>query len=148
MNENRLSGSLIEPVTLQNAPMPEALGWLLFLLLLARYPVQTLIGLAAIFVVAWVFRKPSGDTSTSRGNAMTVTPAAMDARTADGRFPLLNEDWAGEIVLAIDDEEVPDVIRVHGARFKNPARYVIDLGHGEYLLYGSDGELLDLCYLR
>lgn len=125
--------------------MFEVLGWLLFLFLLALHPMLTLIGLAAIIIVAWVFRKPSGD--TNRGNAMTVTPADMDAKTADGRFPILNEDWVGEIVLAIDDAAVPHAIRAHGARFRNPARFVIDLGHGEYLLYGADGELLDLCHL-
>ncbi|MEW5889132.1 MAG: hypothetical protein AB1768_08760 [Pseudomonadota bacterium] len=72
---------------------------------------------------------------------------AEPPRTADGRFPLLNEDWAGEVVLSIDDAEIPELIRRHGARFRNPARYAIDLGGGEYLLYGGDGELLDLCHL-
>lgn len=126
--------------------MLETLGGLLFLILLAIHPLPTLIGLAAIFVVAWIFRKPSID--TNGGNAMTITPVAMDARTADGRFPILNADWEGEIVLAIDDEEVPEAVRAHGARFRNPARYALDLGNGEYLLYGGDGELLDMCVLK
>lgn len=119
--------------------MFEVLGWLLFLFLLAIHPVLTLIGIAAIFVVGWVFRQ-----ELSRPPAENTMPA----RTADGRFPLLNEDWENAIVLAIDDAEVPESIRAHGARFRNPARYVIDLGGGEYLLYGADGELLDLCHLR
>lgn len=72
----------------------------------------------------------------------------MESKTADGRFAILNEDWDGEIVLAIDDPEVPEVIRRHGARFRTPARYAIALGHGEYLLYGGDGELLDICALK
>ncbi len=70
------------------------------------------------------------------------------SRTIDGRFPILNEDWVGALVLAIDDAEVLEVIRRHGARFRNPARYVIALGHGEYLLYAGDGELLDMCVLK
>lgn len=119
--------------------MFEALGWLLFLFLLATHPVPTLVGVAAIFVVRGIFRKAQG---------RPLERDTMDAGTADGRFPPLNEDWAGEIVLAIEDEEVPETIRAHGARFKNPARYVIDLGNGEYLLYGGDGELLDLCCLH
>ena len=116
--------------------MLEVLGWLLFLFLLATHPVPTLLGVAAFFVVGWIFRK---ELNQSQGEN------SMQARTADGRFPILNEDWEGAVVLAIDDEEVPDVIRVHGARFKNPARHAIDLGNGEYLLYGGDGELLDMC---
>lgn len=43
--------------------------------------------------------------------------ADIEAKTADGRFPILNEDWIGETVLAIDDAEVPEVIRRHGASF-------------------------------
>ena len=60
---------------------------------------------------------------------------------------ILNEDWEGEDVWFVDDPRVPQVIREHGARFRNPARYVIAVD-GEYLLYGADGELLDLCRLR
>lgn len=79
----------------------------------------------------------------------TPPPAqkAEPPRTADGRFLILNEDWVGEVVLSIDDAGIPEPIRRHGARFRNPARYVIDLGEGEYLLYDGDGELLDLCHL-
>lgn len=61
---------------------------------------------------------------------------------------MLNEDWVGEVVLAIDDPEVPEAVRRHGARFHNPTRYVIDLGNGDHLLYAADGELLDLCSLE
>lgn len=71
-----------------------------------------------------------------------------ETRTGDGCIPLLNEDWGGETVLSIDDPEIPYIIRRHGARFRNPARYALDLGNGEYLLYGGDGELLDLCHLK
>lgn len=119
--------------------MFEVLGWLLFLFLLAMHPVLTLLGVAAVFIVCWIFCKELGRPPGEN---------TMPARTADGRFPILNEDWEGAIVLAIDDEEVPEVIRAHGARFKNLARYAIDLGRGEYLLYGADGELLDMCVLK
>lgn len=61
---------------------------------------------------------------------------------------LLNEDWIGEDVWAIDDPRVPEEIRAHGAGFRNPACYVIALGDDEFALYGGDGELLDLCCLR
>jgi hypothetical protein len=119
--------------------MLNALALLFFLFVLAVHPVPALIALAAIGVAAWLFRTQP---VAARGRD------EMEARTADGRFPILNEDWQGETVLAIDDEDVPEIIRRHGARFRNPARYVIDLGNGEYVLYGADGELLDLCYLR
>jgi len=61
---------------------------------------------------------------------------------------ILNEDWVNEEVLDIDDPRIPQAIRDFGAAFRNPARYVIDLGHDEYALYGADGELLDLCFLK
>lgn len=60
---------------------------------------------------------------------------------------ILNEDWVGEDVWTIDDARVPDVIRQHGGRFRNPARYVIEVNPDEFALYGGDGELLDLCVL-
>lgn len=49
------------------------------------------------------------------------------------------------MVLSIDAPEIPELIRRHGARFRNPPRSMIDLGSGEYLLTSVDGELLDLC---
>jgi len=60
----------------------------------------------------------------------------------------LNPDWEGEEVLDIDDPAVPEEIREFGRRFRNPARYVIHLGWDEYLLYGADGELLDMVFLE
>lgn len=51
-------------------------------------------------------------------------------------------------LIDIDDPVVPEEIRAHGARFKNPARYVADLGNDEYVLYAQDGELLDMVYLK
>lgn len=47
----------------------------------------------------------------------------------------------------INDPCVPDEVRDHGRRFKKPARYVIDLGNDEFILYAEDGELLDLVSL-
>lgn len=61
---------------------------------------------------------------------------------------ILNEDWVGEDVWSIDDARVPEVIRQHGERFRNPGRYVIEVNPDEFALYGGDGELLDLCALR
>jgi hypothetical protein len=58
----------------------------------------------------------------------------------------MNEDWEGEEVLDINNSVLPDSLREIGRQFKNPARYVIDLGGGEYLLYAEDGELLDGVY--
>jgi hypothetical protein len=66
---------------------------------------------------------------------------------ADHELPILNEDWIGEEVLSIDDPGIPPALQAHGARFRKPARYVIELGPGEYALYAADGELLDLCWL-
>jgi len=55
----------------------------------------------------------------------------------------MNEDWVGEEVLDIDSPDLPDALRKQGNLFKNKARYVIDLGGGEYVLYAKNGELLD-----
>lgn len=60
---------------------------------------------------------------------------------------VLNEDWIGEDVWTIDDPRVPEEIREHGASFRNPARYVIEVGEGEYLLYAGNGDLIDMCVL-
>lgn len=51
-------------------------------------------------------------------------------------------------LLDIDDPRVPDIVRAHGRRFRKPARFVIDLREGEYLLFAEDGELLDGVYLK
>lgn len=60
----------------------------------------------------------------------------------------MNEDWDGEEVISINDKRVPKAVRQHGKLFKNPARFVIDAGDGQYLLYAEDGELLDLVYVN
>lgn len=51
-------------------------------------------------------------------------------------------------MLDIDDPRIPEIIRLHGSRFRNPARYAIALTDREFLLYGGDGELLDMCFLK
>ena len=38
---------------------------------------------------------------------------------------------------------VPAALRDHRRRFRKPARYVVDLGGGEYFVFTEDGELLD-----
>jgi hypothetical protein len=55
----------------------------------------------------------------------------------------MNEDWENEEIWDIEEPHFPDALREHGKCFKNPAKYVIDLGNGEYVLYAEDGELLD-----
>lgn len=58
-------------------------------------------------------------------------------------------DWDGdEDIVDIDNARIPQAVRTHGARFRNPARFVADLGNDEYVLFAEDGELLDLVYLR
>jgi hypothetical protein len=53
-----------------------------------------------------------------------------------------------EEVLDIEDERVPQVVRQHGRRFRKPAKWVIDVGAGEYVLFSEDGEVLDLVIVR
>lgn len=48
-----------------------------------------------------------------------------------------------EEAIDIDDPGLPDALREHGKQFRKPARYVVDLGDGEYLLFSEDYELLD-----
>ena len=57
-------------------------------------------------------------------------------------------DAEDEEVMDIDDPRVPEAVRQHGLRFRNPARYVVDLGNGEYILGAEDGELLDLLIIK
>ncbi len=52
-------------------------------------------------------------------------------------------DDEGEL-LDIGDPRIPQAVRDHGRRFRNPARYAFDFGDGAYLLFGQDGELLDM----
>ena len=61
---------------------------------------------------------------------------------------ILNKDWVGEDVWIVNDPRVPMAVRDHGARFRHPACYVIEVEPGSYLLYAADGELLDLCCLK
>lgn len=113
----------------------------MFLLALANYPRVTLISVAVLVVVAWLLK----DEKLAQPNPRT--PPQAQPMTANG-LPDLNEDWIGEEVLLIDDARIPQEVRQHGARFRNPARYAIELAPGEYALYGADGELLDLCFLE
>ena len=59
-----------------------------------------------------------------------------------------DNDAGDEEVMDIDDPRVPEEIRGHGMRFRKPARFVIDLGRGEYVLSAADGEVLDLVCLK
>lgn len=114
------------------------LTWLFLLVMLAIYPRATAAVIVLGFFLAWVF----GDKGPASGKP-TVSPASRP--TIANGLPALNEDWVGEEVLPIDDECIPPLVRAHGERFRNPARYAIVVGAGEYALYAADGELLDLC---
>ncbi|MDF9392878.1 MULTISPECIES: hypothetical protein [Methylococcus] len=95
------------------------LDWIAFLLVLALIAIKPWV-LAIVVPLALLFwwhlriSPPPAEKSPE-----------PETRTADGRFALLNKDWVGEVVNAIDDPEIPEIIRRHGARFRNPARYVI-----------------------
>ena len=56
----------------------------------------------------------------------------------NGMANAMNRD-DGKEAMDLDDPRVPDTIRVHGLRFRKPARFVVDLGNGE---------LLDPVYLK
>jgi hypothetical protein len=60
----------------------------------------------------------------------------------------MNEDWQGEELLDVDNPQLPDTLREHAKKFRNPGRYVIEVGESEYVLYAEDGELLDLFFLK
>lgn len=53
-----------------------------------------------------------------------------------------------EDIIDIDDARIPQAVRTHGAQFRNPARFVVDMENGEYVLFAEDGALLDLVHLR
>lgn len=57
----------------------------------------------------------------------------------------MNQDQMSDEDEAIDinDPRLPDALREHGKRFHRPARWAVDLGDGEYLLFSEDYELLD-----
>ena len=59
----------------------------------------------------------------------------------------MDEELQDSVYFA-DDPRLPPVIREHGARFRNPCFYVVDLGFGEYLLFAEDGELLDAVTMK
>jgi hypothetical protein len=56
-------------------------------------------------------------------------------------------DDENDDVIPIDDPRVPEWVRAHGRRFRQPAAYVESLDADEYALFASDGELIDLVYL-
>jgi hypothetical protein len=116
-------------------------GWFLFIVALASYPYLVLTVLALGLVAGLLTRRAVSSPSSS-----TATQKPMTG--ADHELPILNEDWIGEEVLSIDDLGIPPAVQAHGARFRKPARYVIELGLDEYALYAADGELLDLCFLE
>ena len=49
-------------------------------------------------------------------------------------------------IWTIDDYRVPLWVRAHGLRFRYPAAFVECLGDGEYVLFGDDGEMVDMVY--
>ncbi len=53
-----------------------------------------------------------------------------------------------EEIMDIDDPRVPEILRAHGRRFRPPAKVVMYLGNGEYVLETDDGEALDLVCLE
>ncbi len=59
----------------------------------------------------------------------------------------MHGDEEGEI-MDIDDPRVPELLRAHGRRFRPPAKVVMCLGNGEYVLETNDGEVLDLVSLE
>lgn len=56
---------------------------------------------------------------------------------------MVQNELDNDEAIDINDPKLPDALREFGKRFKEPARWVIDLGDGEYLLYSEDYELLD-----
>ncbi|WP_303783508.1 hypothetical protein [Azovibrio restrictus] len=118
--------------------LAQFVGILAIIVGFATHPWLVLAVGAAIVALTWISRAKTSS---------PPAPARSDLMSANG-LPALNEDWVGEEVLSIDDDRIPPAIREHGARFRNPARYAIAVSAHEYLLYGGDGELLDLCWLK
>lgn len=52
-----------------------------------------------------------------------------------------------DAIFPILDPRVPDEIRTFGLQFRNPAAFVEVLSETEYVLFASDGELIDLVVL-
>lgn len=61
-------------------------------------------------------------------------------------WPMAMHDELDE-VRSISDPRVPQWVREHARRFRQPVTWVEDLGDDEYALYAEDGELIDLCRL-
>jgi len=60
----------------------------------------------------------------------------------------MNEDWQHNLVIDINAPSLPKAIRQHALSFKNPGKFVIEMGDGEYVLYTEDGDLLDLFFVK
>ncbi len=63
-------------------------------------------------------------------------------------FEHLSDEDDDEGILDVNDPAVPEIVRDHGRRFRNPAKYVVPLGNDEYVLFGEDGEVLDGVWLK
>lgn len=73
----------------------------------------------------------------------TLQPLAV---TPSRKIPVLDETLDQQDIWAIDDYRVPLWVREHGLRFRYPAAFVECLGDGEYVLFGDDGEMVDMVY--
>jgi len=56
----------------------------------------------------------------------------------------MKNDDEEETVMDINDPQVPEAIRKHAARFKDPVRFVVFCG-AEIILLSEEGELIDIC---
>lgn len=73
----------------------------------------------------------------------TLQPLAVTHRW---KIPVPDETLDQQDIWAIDDYRVPLWVREHGLRFRYPAAFVECLGDGEYVLFGDDGEMVDMVY--
>jgi hypothetical protein len=78
--------------------------------------------------------------------ALVLLTSPRSQPRQNGRQASLPSEDEGEEIMDIDDPRIPEIIRAHGRRFKKPARFVADLGSGEYVLSAEDGELLDMVF--